>query len=124
MSEGADDNPFKPRDATVLRPRPGAGRRAPTSATVLRPPTSAPPIESAPRPAEPASAVVPSEARKMLAAGLNPLVRAAAALLLLAHRLRRTISIPDVSGLRQHMFGDIRRFEEVARAAGVQSEVI
>ena len=27
MSNGAGDDPFRPRDATVLRPRPGAGKR-------------------------------------------------------------------------------------------------
>jgi len=124
MSEGADDNPLKPRDATVLRPRPGAGRRAPTSATMMRPAASTPPIELPPRATETAPTIVTGEAREMLATGLNPLVRAAAALLLLAHRLRRTISIPNVGGLRQHMLADIRRFEESARAAGVPGEVI
>jgi len=49
-------------------------------------------------------------------------VRAAAPLLILAHRLRFTMSLPDADRLRRQTLEDLRRFEEHARAAGISSE--
>ena len=107
------DDPFAPSDATVLRPRPGAGRRgAGEAAPAARP---APPIDShAPH------RLLPDRG----AAGLNPLVQAASPLLLLAGQLRGTLASPDVPGLRRHALEEIRRFEENARAAGIPQEVV
>jgi len=112
------DDPFKPSDATILRPRPGAGRRGPTdsgsgSGLFKRPPVAGGPPDLGPLPA-----VVP------LGTGLNPLVQAAAPLLLLAGQLRGTLSAPDVRGVRQHALDEVRRFEERARTAGVANEVV
>jgi len=56
--------------------------------------------------------------------GLGPLVRAASPLLLLAGQLRGTLSGPDVSSLRRHAMDEIRRFEDRARSAGIQNEVV
>ena len=109
------DDPFKPSDATILRPRPGGGRRgAGDSAPPLRSPSSLPEYAE---PISPAS-------REILACGLNPLVQAASPLLLLAGQLRGTLSAPDVPGLRRHALDEIRRFEERARAAGIAHEVV
>ena len=109
------DDPFKPSDATVLRPRPGAGKRG--SGDVASPPrSSAPPTSYA----EPIS----SAGRESLGTGLNPLVQAASPLLLLAGQLRGTLSVPDVPGLRRLALDEIHRFEERARSLGVQNEIV
>jgi type VI secretion system protein ImpK len=107
------DDPFKPSDATVLRPRPGAGRRG-----------AGDPLPAA-RPAAPSSysEPIPAAARDLLGAGLNPLVQAASPLLLLAGQLRGTLAAPEVGDLRRHALEEIRRFEERARTAGVPGEV-
>lgn len=105
------DDPFKRPESTVLRPRPGAGRRG---AGEPRPPSSAPAFAEI----DP----LPPEAREMLGLGLNPLVRAASPVLLLAGRLRGSVSPIDVAGLRRHALDEIHRFEEAARAAGVASD--
>jgi type VI secretion system protein ImpK len=112
------DDPFKPSDATVLRPRPGAGKRG--SSTDSGPLPFRPPSPAAASPAyvEPISAT----AREFLGAGLNPLVQAASPLLLLAGQLRGTLSSPDLPGLRRYTLDEIRRFEERARSSGVPNE--
>jgi type VI secretion system protein ImpK len=109
------DDPFKPSDATVLRPRPGAGRRgAGDPLPAARPSAPAPSSYSEP---------IPPAARALLGAGLNPLVQAASPLLLLAGQLRGTLAAPEVGDLRRHALEEIRHFEERARTAGVASEV-
>jgi type VI secretion system protein ImpK len=107
------DDPFKPSDATVLRPRPGAGRRGSSDAP------------SAPR-AMPSGPVADARtaSRELLGIGLNPLVQAASPLLLLAGHLRGTLSAPDIAALRRHALDEIRQFEARARVAGVAHEVI
>jgi type VI secretion system protein ImpK len=112
------DDPFKPSDATILRPRPGAGRRG----------SGDPPYPPAPPPpGSPAgggySEPIPASARDLLGLGLNPLVRAASPLLLLAGQMRGSLSAPDVGDLRRHALEEIRRFEERARSEGVSTEV-
>ena len=108
------DDPFKPSDATVIRPRPGAGRRSPSEA----PPPPARPV------AAPQSEPLSAGALDAVGFGLGPLVRAASPLLLLAGQLRGTLTGPDVSTLRRHAMEEIRRFEDRARAAGVQNETV
>jgi type VI secretion system protein ImpK len=63
-------------------------------------------------------------AQELLGSGLNPLVRAASPLLLLAGRLRGTLMVPDVASVRSHAVDEIRRFEDRARALGVANEVV
>jgi type VI secretion system protein ImpK len=119
------DDPFKPSDATVLRPRPGGGRRQPGSVPPggYVSPSAPEPATVGPRGGAYAEPVT-SSAQQWLGIGLSPLVRAASPLLLLAGQLRSTLSVPDVPGLRRHALEEIRRFEERARAAAVQSEVV
>jgi type VI secretion system protein ImpK len=108
------DDPFRPADATVLRPRPGAGKRGWNDATPLIRAAVAPPTY--PEAAAPAP--------EPLGTGMNPLVQAASSLLLLGGQLRGTLSVPDVGALRRHALDEIRRFEERARSAGVAHEVV
>jgi type VI secretion system protein ImpK len=110
------DDPFKPSDATVLRPRPGAGRRGGGEPPYRPPP---PPGGDGGGYSEP----IPPSARELLGQGLNPLVKAASPILLLAGQLRGSLSAPDVGDLRRHALEEIRRFEERAGAAGVSREV-
>lgn len=83
--------------------------------------------EAPARPAVPSFAEtepIPEAAREMLGIGLNPLVRAASPLLLLAGQLRGSVTPMDVEGLRRLALEEIRRFEEQARAAGAPNEVV
>jgi type VI secretion system protein ImpK len=109
------DDPFTPSDATVLRPRPGAGKRSGSEPAAAS--------RSPQRPAPLPDTVVASP--EVAAGGLSPLVQAASPLLQLAGRLRTTLmSAPDLGGLRRHALEEIRRFEERARQAGVPNEFI
>jgi type VI secretion system protein ImpK len=108
------DDPFRPPDSTVVRPRPGAGRRA---------------GEPAPAPQYPASGGLQPDASPVLSTdalgmGLNPLVRAASSLLMLSGQLRGTLGGPDIPSLRRFTLDEIRRFEDRARAGGVANEVV
>ena len=109
------DDPFKQSESTVLRPRPGAGKRS--SSEVAPPQRSSGQASSY---ADPISDV----ARESLGAGLSPLLQAASPLLLLAGQLRGTLAVPDLAGLRRHALDEIRRFEEHARSLAVQNEVV
>ena len=57
-----------------------------------------------------------------VAAGLNPLVRAANALLELALPLRQRAAIADIEGLRAELARMVRTFEQDARASGIDTE--
>jgi type VI secretion system protein ImpK len=107
------DDPFARPEPTMLRPRPGAGRRG--SADTTWPPAA---------PAVTYGEQIPAEARALLGLGLNPLVRAASPLLLLAGQLRGAISPVNIAGLRSHALEEIRRFEEYARASSVPNDII
>ena len=109
------DDSSKPPDATVIRPRPGGARRgAPDLPSGLRP---------APQAASYAEPSMVSSA-ELVVGGLNPLVQAASPLLLLAARLRGTMSMADQPGLKRHALDEIRKFEAAARGAGVANEVV
>ncbi len=114
------DDPFRPADATVLRPRPGAGRPGASHVPPAGPPPSQRWPSAFPGPPDPDPAVTPD----VLGTGLNPLARAASPLLLLAGQLRGTLSVPDVSGLRRHALDEIHKFEERARTGGVANETV
>jgi type VI secretion system protein ImpK len=109
------DDPFKPSDATVLRPRPGAGKRG--SGDVA-------PLPRASAPASSYADPISDAARESLGAGLNPLAQAASPLLLLAGQLRGTLAMPELAGLRRHALDEIRRFEERARSLGVHNDIV
>ncbi|MGH9373568.1 MAG: type IVB secretion system protein IcmH/DotU [Vicinamibacterales bacterium] len=108
------DDPFARPEVTGLRPRPGAGRRGSSEATHART-MAQPSIDAEP---------IPEAARDLLGVGLNPLVRAALPLLLLAGQLRGTVSPMDIGGLRRHALDEVRGFEERARSMGIQNEIV
>src|SRR5579872_256704 len=114
MSDSND--PFAPRDGTVLRPRPGAGRRA-----AAEPFISSADVGVVP---EHRNEPAPLQLSEVSAGDINPLVQAATALLALAGRLRVTRAHPDVAGLRRQTLEEVRRFEERARASGVATETV
>jgi type VI secretion system protein ImpK len=125
MSNQGDD-PFKPRDATVLRPRPGAGKRSgdspqssaasATQGGVARPAAPYAPAAHAEQ--------IPAASRDGLGVGLNPLVKAASPILILAGRMRGTLQGTDAGALRRQALDELRNFEERARAGGVAHEVV
>jgi type VI secretion system protein ImpK len=108
-------DPFSRPDGTVIRPRPGGGRQAGGEGGRTRVPAAAPVVPAAP---------LSAEARALLGAGLNPLVRAASPLLLLAGQLRTARSAMDVGELRRQVLEEIRLFEERARTDGVPNDTI
>lgn len=112
------DDPFTLNRTAVVRPQPGAGKHSHhADATRTLRAVSRSDGDSAIRvpSASPADAVV---------AGLNPLVRAASPLLLLAAQLRGSRAVSDVASLRRQALQEIRRFEDTAAAAGVRNEVV
>ena len=109
------DDPFKPAEqSTVIRPRPGAGRRGPGDAAQR--PTVVPSRQAEPPP-------MPARAVEILGSGVNPLVRAATPLLLLSGQIR-SMAVGDVAALRRHALEEIRRFEQQARAAGIGDKAV
>ncbi|MGH8502214.1 MAG: type IVB secretion system protein IcmH/DotU [Gammaproteobacteria bacterium] len=102
-SPGADDR-------TVIKPTPGQRTAAP---------------QSAPVPPSPARATGGVEPRASAdGPGLNPLTNAATGLLALVNQLRGTTSHPDVNGVREHVVGQIRAFEQTARDTGAAPETV
>jgi type VI secretion system protein ImpK len=105
-----------PPDVTVMRPRPG---RRMAAALVDSPQLPAQPVNvrsQAPTDGPGASFVA------FLTGGINPLVQAAAPLLILAGRLREQIGNPDIDNLHIQSVQEIRAFEERARLAAVPEE--
>jgi type VI secretion system protein ImpK len=109
-----NDDPFIRPDATMLRPRPGGGKRGPGEPARPQPATRSWTEPDA----------IPAAMRALLGIGLNPLVQSASLLLLLAGQLRDSLTPMDVAGLRRHALEEIRRFEEQARSSAVPNEVV
>jgi len=125
MAAGDNDDPFAPpRDGTVLRPRPGAGRHAPRAEPYIAPGMSGA-RAAAPEPAQPERrSSRGTQLTEFTVDGANPLLQAATPLLVLTARLRTMRTHPDVGGLRRQTLEEIRRFEDRARAAGLPSETV
>jgi type VI secretion system protein ImpK len=105
----SDAGPFD--EKTQIIPNPG-GRLA----EGRRPPAA--PI------GEPAAADQQSAAMALDAAiGLNPLVAAAAAILVLVSRLSTMFSLGDIDGLRRRLHADFGAFDKRAEASGIQPEI-
>ena len=100
-------------DRTVVRPKPG-GARAPAAPVAPSAPPPARPVAAAPAPV--------LEGAEDLAIGDNPLAYAATPLLQLLARLRNTANPPDSEDLRTRALGELRQFEQRARAQGVAME--
>jgi type VI secretion system protein ImpK len=120
MSPPNDSTP--PPDATVLRPRPG--RRPAAAGDFPRSPlggTSPLPVPLAPR-SKPEADGPGASFVAFLTGGANPLVQAAAPLLILAGRLREQVSNPNIENLHAQSAQEIRAFEDRARVAAVPDE--
>jgi type VI secretion system protein ImpK len=121
MSQMNDSTP--PPDATVLRPRPGRRPAVPPDAP--RSPLGG--LSSGA--AQPSGAAAHAQADgpgasfvAFLTGGVNPLVQAAAPLLILAGRLREQATHPDIENLHNQSVQEMRAFEERARMAAVPDE--
>ncbi|TFW20082.1 type IVB secretion system protein IcmH/DotU [Duganella callida] len=99
-------------DSTILMPNPG-GRR----------PASERPAPTEPA-AAPASPVHVDGAVDLHGCGLNPLVRAAQALLDLVVPLRFVTTAPDMEMLRLRLTVEMRAFETAARASHADAETV
>ncbi|HWW80062.1 MAG TPA: type IVB secretion system protein IcmH/DotU [Steroidobacteraceae bacterium] len=145
MSQDKPDD-LTPRDATILRPRPGAGRRPgpvagagqapPSGGQASAPgaapwpaadgqgsaPSSAPWSSAAPAAAPPPPTASFAPLADFSQASTNPLVQAAVPLLVLAGRLRGQIANADIESLRRQAIQEMRSFEDRARQADVPPE--
>ena len=149
MSEDKQGDSLTPRDVTILRPRPGAGRRpapAPSGAGsaapaaiptgAVRSPAVAPESDSG----APRSAAYPSQSHgqhgagyaqapaasvslgEFVSTGANPLLQAAVPLLVLAGRLRGQIGNADIESLHRQAITEIASFEQRSRQAEAPAE--
>ncbi len=112
-----------PADATILRPRPGAGRRPvamPVSA-IRGPASELPQIESFHSAAHEARAD-PVALNDLLISGRNAILRAGAPLLTLAARLRTTAHQADVAALRGEATREMQMLRQCLSAASVPEE--
>jgi type VI secretion system protein ImpK len=115
------DDPFAPRDATVLRPRPGAGRRGsdfPGTARPTSPPPRAPEFSSPSATAGRAGVGL----EEFVGSSTNPLLAAAAPLLALAARLGSTLQPANVGTLREQAVQELRAFDTRLHEAGTSRE--
>jgi type VI secretion system protein ImpK len=117
MSDQPPDDPFAPRDGTVLRPRPGGARRPDTAPTGASTPVPRAPAQPPSPGAGPSAAL-----EDFLAGARNPIVEAVAPLLLLAARLATSVQQANIGMLRQQAVQEVRAFDERLRAAGVSRE--
>jgi type VI secretion system protein ImpK len=121
MADQHSDDPFAPRDGTVMRPRPGAGRRS-ASETLVGASLGQP----APRTVLTGSATTFSGSSGNLADFLvgaqNQIIQAAAPLLTLGARLSTSVHQANIATLRQQAVHEVRAFEERMRGAGVVAE--
>jgi type VI secretion system protein ImpK len=121
MADQHSDDPFAPRDGTVMRPRPGAGRRS-ASETLVGASLGQP----APRTVLAGSAATFSGSSGNLADFLvgaqNQIIQAAAPLLTLGARLSTSVHQANIATLRQQAVQEVRAFEERMRGAGVGAE--
>jgi type VI secretion system protein ImpK len=121
MADQHSDDPFAPRDGTVMRPRPGAGRRSATETLV-----GASLGQPAPRTVLTGSTTTFSGSSGNLADFLvgarNPIIQAAAPLLTLGVRLSTSVQQANIATLRQQAVQEVRAFEERMRGAGVVAE--
>jgi type VI secretion system protein ImpK len=105
----ADQDP----DRTVLIPTPGGRSAQPQPAS---PQQALPPARSPARPLPPAVALHGN--------GLNPLVRAANAMLDIVVPLRFMATAPDMDDLRERLIQAVQAFEQQARAGHADAETV
>jgi type VI secretion system protein ImpK len=118
------EDPFAPPEGTIMRPRPGAGRRT-VGQTAL---ALAPAAPGAPQPgfagvgiAGPPPAGSGASLADFIAGTDNPILQSAAALLLLAAKLG-AVQQASITTLRQQTVQEIRAFGDRMSAAAVARE--
>jgi len=120
MVDQSSDDPFAPRDGTILRPRPGAGRRIGGETLVGvssgQPPRTLPPSQAGYTPP------VNLSLTEFLAGARNPGVQAAAPLLTLGARLSASVQQANIATLRQQAIQEIRAAEDRMRSGGITQE--
>ncbi len=130
MTDPPSDDPFAPpRDGTILRPRPGAGRRgtAPEGSAgfgASQPPAGRTLLSGSQASHGSATTYGTGNARiaDFLIGARNPIVQAGAPLLTLGARLASSIQQANIATLRQQAVQEIRAFEDRLRADKVPAE--
>src|SRR5689334_6583333 len=121
MADNSDD-PFAPQDGTIIRPRPGAGRRggnAPDTAGVTAAAAAAPPPLQSSRAASFSSPPLQGGGGSGVGAlsdfigtSGNPILQAAAPLLILAAKLQTSVQQANIATLRQQAVHEVRSMED------------
>ena len=126
MSDHNSDDPFAPRDGTVMRPRPGAGRRGGAETSVGgafgQPAPRAVMPQAPPMSFSGPGSGAGANLSDFLAGARNPIVQAAAPLLTLGARLSTAVQQANIATLRQQAIQEVRAFEERLRTSGVPAE--
>lgn len=129
MVDNNSDDPFALPEGTILRPRPGAGRRA-GAAPPVRPPAhgasphallSSGPGHTDPDPGSTTTTGTAASLADFITGADNPILQSAAPLLLLVARLGAVQQV-GATTLRQQAVQEIRACEDRLRAAGVARE--
>ena len=124
----SSDDPFSDDDdRTVLRPSPGGRKMVddvpPQSTSIPTPKPNSP--QSSPRAqAAKNSSSIRADPTDFLGSSINPLVDSASSILVLAPRLRQTVSQHDVDFLRRELVNQIKSFESAAQKGDYSSEVV
>jgi type VI secretion system protein ImpK len=121
MADQNSDDPFAPPDGTVMRPRPGAGRRSASDTSIgsnFGQPAPRAVLPNAPQSFSGQSANL----SEFLTGARNPIIQAAAPLLTLGARLSTAVNQANIATLRQQAVQEVRAFEERLRTSGVSSE--
>jgi type VI secretion system protein ImpK len=130
MSDETPKDPFSAfeSDRTVIKPSAGRGARAAAPAPAPAAPGMAgghqPAQPSTPRGAAPAAPFDHAGPELPPQASLNPLVQAAAPLLLAAARLRAMVRHPNPAALRASLADSVMRFEAAARGQGLPNDQV
>jgi type VI secretion system protein ImpK len=121
MPDRTPDDPSIPPDGTLMRPRPGAGRRGAPPAAAPSPFAAAGqrPVAS---PAPPAFGAPAGDLGEFIGSERNPILQAAAPLLLLAARLGTSVQQASIATLRQQAVQEVRTFDDRLRSGGVSRE--
>ena len=121
MAESTDDPFAPPPDGTILRPRPGAGRRGQPASSPAGPVASGATTGLGPPPVQPSLGASQSLDEFVAASG-NAILQAAAPLLMLATKLQTSVQQANINTLRQQAVHEIRALEERLRRAGITPE--
>ncbi len=122
MPEHTPDDPSVPPEGTLMRPRPGAGRRVPPPAAPSSPFAAVSPRSAASSSAAPPLGAPAGDLGDFLGDGRNPVLQAAAPLLILAARLGTSVQQASIPTLRQQAVQEVRTFDERLRSSGVSRE--